>query len=303
MRDRRLIYLLIFVLLVVTVSFILVSFWGYRYYFERKQQHEAAIQPAKQTVNSAASFYDSLQHLLNAGVVQVHDISDSVSIDSTSDTTLASKLIEFNRLKNEITQMIENKSSSQDSAAHNEKISQLEQSLEELKTRNDEIAAQNEKLSSIVKDLIAKKGNTTAHSKDKHPASSASTLPVLVAHLRFVGLSVSNNKSITNIAAQTERLYGSFQINIKPNNKDNTIYIVIVQPDGKTLRSASGRSGTFKSDSGTKAFTTSIKFDNKTDNGNRLVFTIDAHNFQKGKYAMQIYHQGIMIGRLIRTLF
>jgi len=121
--------------------------------------------------------------------------------------------------------------------------------------------------------------------------------------LRFVGLSVSKNKSVTNIAAQTEKLYGSFEINIKPNNKDNTIYIVIVQPDGNTLVSPGGRSGTFKSDSGTRPFTTSILFDNKRDNGNKLVFAIDSRNFQKGKYAMQIYHQGVMIGRLTRIFF
>jgi hypothetical protein len=291
------------VLFVVTVSFILVSFWGYRYYFEKKQQEKAAITQPKQTAKSDTSFSDSLQNLLNSAVAQLHKVSDSVSIDSSSDTALASKLIQFNRLRNEITQMIENKNNSQNSAAGNEKISQLQQSLEELKTRNDEIAAQNEKLSTMVKELMEKKGNTTVHSTGKQLASSAYTLPVLVAHLRFVGLSVSKNKSVTNIAAQTERLYGSFQINIKPNNKDNKIYIVIVQPDGKTLISPGGRSGTFKSDSGTRPFSTSIKFDNKTDNGNRLVFTIDSRNFQKGKYAMKIYHQGVMIGRLTRTFF
>lgn len=301
MRDRRIIYLLVFVLFVVTVSFILVSYWGYHYYFEKKQQEKVAITQPKESAGRDSSFLDSLQNLLNAAVVQIHNVSDSISIDSSSDTALAAKLIEFNRLRNEITKMIENKNASQNSAADSERISKLQQSLEQLKVRNDEIAAQNEKLANMVKELMQK----TVPSKPagKQLASSAYTLPVLVAHLRFVGLSVSKNQSVTNIAAQTERLYGSFQINIKPTNNDNTIYIVIVQPDGKTLMAPSGRPGMFKTDSGTRPFTTSIKFDNKRDNGNRLVFTIDSHNFQKGKYAMQIYHQGVMIGRLTRTLF
>lgn len=303
MRDQRLIYLLIFVLFVVTVSFILVSFWGYHYYFEKRQQQKVAVTQPRTTANSDTSFSDSLQNLINSAVAQLHNVSDSVSIDSSSDTLLAFKLIEFNHLKNEISRMIENKNMSRNSIADNKKISQLQQSLEELKTRNDEIAAQNEKLSTMVKDLIEQKGNTPVQSKGKQLASSAYTLPLLVAHLRFVGLSVGKNNSVTNIAAQTERLYGSFEINIKPNNKDNTIYIVIVQPDGKTLMSPGGRSGTFKSNSGTRPFSTSIKFDNKRDNGNKLVFTIDSRNFQKGKYAMQIYHEGLMIGRLTRTFF
>ncbi|MGN6800396.1 MAG: hypothetical protein ACTHJN_00740 [Ginsengibacter sp.] len=302
MRDRRIIYLLVLVLFVVTVSFILVSYWGYHYYFQKNlQQKTAVIQPSKTKADS--SFSDSLQNLLNAAVVQIHNVSDSISIDSSSDTALASKLIEFNRLRNEITQMIENKNASQNSAVDSEKINRLQQSLEQLKERNDEIAAQNEKLAHMVNELMQKKATTPAKSAGKQLASSAYTLPVLVAHLRFVGLSLSKNKSVTNIAAQTERLYGSFQINIKLTNKDNTIYIVIVQPDGNTLVTSSGRSGMFKTDSGTRPFSTSIKFDNKRDNGNRLVFTIDSHNFQKGKYAMQIYHQGVMIGRLVHTFF
>ena len=302
MRDRRLISLLVVVLVVVTVSFILVSFWGYRYYFEKKEAQRTIVVKPKQATDAGTSFSDSLQNLLDLAANQLQVSSDSISLDSTSDTALASKLVEFNRLRNEITEMIRDKDASQNSAAENERINQLQQSLEALKTRNDEVAAENERLANMVKQLMQTKGKPAPKS-GKHLARSAYTLPVLVAHLRFVGMSLSDNKSITNIAAKTERLYGSFEINIKPTNKDNTIYIVIVQPDGKTLITPTERSGTFKTHSGTKPFTTSIKFDNKRDNGNRLVFTIDSHNFQKGTYAMQIYHQGVMIGRLTRTLF
>jgi flagellar basal body-associated protein FliL len=303
MRDRRLISLLVVVLIVVTVSFILVSFWGYRYYFERKEAQRTTVTQPKQPVDPTTSFSDSLQNLLNLAAAQVQDSSDSISLDSTSDTALASKLVEFNRLRNEITEMIRNKDASKNSAAENERIDQMEQTLEALKTRNDEVAAENVRLANMVKQLMQTKGKSPASKSGKHLASSAYTLPVLVAHLRFVGMSLGDNRSITNIAAKTERLYGSFEINIKPGNKDNTIYIVIVQPDGKTLIAPGERSGTFTTDSETKPFSTSIKFDNKRDNGNRLVFTIDSHNFQKGTYAMQIYHQGQMIGRLTRTLF
>ncbi len=302
MRDRRLISLLVVVLVVVTVSFILVSFWGYRYYFERKEAQSTTLTQPTQSVDPATSFSDSLQNLLNLAASQLQDSSESISLDSTSDTALASKLVEFNRLRNEITEMIRNKDASQYSAVESERIDQMQQSLEALKKRNDEVAAENERLANMVKQLMQAKGASSARKSGKHVASSANTLPVLVAHLRFVGMSLNNNKSITNIAAKTERLYGSFQINIKPDNKDNTIYIVIVQPDGKTLITPTERSGTFKTDSETKPFTTSITFDNKRDNGNRLVFTVDSHNFQKGTYTMQIYHQGVMIGRLTRTL-
>lgn len=307
MGDRRLISLLVFVLVVVTISFILVSVWGYRYYFEDKKGQKTAIIQTQPKADSNSSFSDSLQHLLDLSVAHLHETAGSISIDSSSDTALASKLIEFNRLKNEIAQMLKTKYSQKGMNDAGEKIAQLQQSVEELKNQNDEVAAENERLSQMVKQLIDKKntssGAAASSPNHKHLASSAYTLPVLVAHLRFVGLSLANNKSVTNIAAKTERLYGSFQINIKPYNKNHFIYIVITQPDGKTLTEPSGNSGTFKTGSGTKPFSSSIRFDNKSDNGHRLVFTIDAHNFQRGKYTMEIYHQGVMIGKLTRTFF
>ena len=143
----------------------------------------------------------------------------------------------------------------------------------------------------------------TASSAKKHLASSAYTLPLLVSHLRFVGMTVSDNNRVTNIAAQTERLYGSFQLNVKPANTNNAIYVVVIQPNGKTLLNSAWESGTFETKSGIEKYSTVLHFDNQKDNGNRLVFSIDSHNFQKGKYAMQIYHDGVMIGRLTRTLF
>jgi len=308
MNDRKSLYLLIFSLTVVTISFVLISIWGYHFYFAKRNTQPA--QPIYKPVKEAPlkvqknTTSDSLQTLLNLTAERLVNETDSSYLDSSVDKNLAAKLIELNRLKNEIAEILKNKSSPGDTSA-NQKISQLQQSVEELKIQNNEVAEENARLNEMVKQLMEKKGTPTSSTSNskKRLAGSAYTLPVLVSHLRFVGLSINNDKKVTNIAAKTERLFGSFQVNVKPTNRNNAIYVVIIQPDGKTLVNAELQSGTFKTKTGSKVYSTVLHFDNKKDNGNRLVFSIDSSNFQKGKYAMQIYHQGVLIGRLTRTLF
>jgi hypothetical protein len=308
MKDRKSLYLLIFALTVTTISFVLISIWGYHFYFAKSKTQTA--QPVFQQVKQAplkvqkATLSDSLQTLLNLTAKGLVNENDSTILDSSVDKTLAVKLIELNRLKNEIAEILTNKSSPGDTSA-NAKISQLQQSVEELQKQSNEVAEENARLNEMVKQLMGKKGTSTVGTSNskKHLAGSAYTLPVLVSHLRFVGLSINNDKKETKIAAKTERLYGSFQINVKPSNKNTAIYVVVVQPNGKTLLNSAWESGTFETKTGSKVYSALLHFDNVKDNGNRLVFSIDSHNFQKGKYAMQIYHQGVMIGRLTRTFY
>ncbi len=304
MRDRKALYLLIFSLTAITISFILITIWGYHFYFSKKDTPAIAATDTTTVVRNASP-KDSLLALFNATIDQLNNPADSVIIDTSGDKTLAKKLEEYNKLRSEIAEMLRNKTSAEDMSQTSQKISQLQQSVEALKSQNEQVAAENERLNKMVNQLIQQKGASPARAtKTKKTAVSASSLPVLVAHLRFMGLSISNNKSEpTNIAAKTERLYGSFQVNIKPTNTNPYIYIIVIQPNGQPLINPSVKPGTFSTQAGPKTYSTYIRFDNVKDNGNRLVFSIDSPNFQKGKYAMQIYHQGVLIGRLTRTLY
>lgn len=99
MKDRKSLYLLIFALLVVTISFILISIWGYNFYFQPKVP-QTVTQEIQQTVPIAkkTSMKDSLQMLLASTVEQLGN-QDSTFYDSSTDKTLELKLIEFNKLK------------------------------------------------------------------------------------------------------------------------------------------------------------------------------------------------------------
>lgn len=304
MKDRKSLYLLIFALLVVTISFILISIWGYNFYFQPKVP-QTVTQEIQQTVPIAkkTSMKDSLQMLLASTVEQLGN-RDSTFYDSSTDKTLELKLIEFNKLKNEIAEILKNKSSSKDMSEASEKIGQLQKSVDELRSKNDEVARENMRLNKVLKQLIKENKPPQRKIKTVEKVNYTGPLSVLVSHLSFKGVTESdNNERETNIAAQTVKLTGSFLLSAKPTNTSTSIYVVIVKPDGNTLLNSSWQSGTFETSSGRQTYSALIHFDNVKDNNNRLQFTIDARNFQKGKYAMQIYHDGIMIGRLVKTFY
>ena len=246
---------------------------------------------------------DSLQTLLTSTVEQLG--SDSTTYDSATDKTLEVKLIEFNKLKNEIEEILKNKSSSKDMSEASEKIGQLQKSVDELRSKNDEVAKENMRLNKVLKQLIIEnKSGEKSIKTVTNKVTPAGALPLLVSHLRFAGVTEKdNNERETDIASQAVKLTGSFLISVKPNNNATSIYVVIVQPNGNTLLNSSWQSGTFETSSGRQTYSALVHFDNVKDNNNRLQFSIDARNFQKGKYAMQIYHDGIMIGRLVKTFY
>jgi hypothetical protein len=123
--------------------------------------------------------------------------------------------------------------------------------------------------------------------------------------LRFAAFNVNkDDKKVTSLASQTTMFEGSFEINIKSaDNNSPKIFIVILQPDRKVLLNPAGKPGIFYTPDGNKNYSTSLQFDVKKDNHKRLHFSIAAPQpIQKGKYIMQIYHGGILIGRLNKML-
>ena len=312
MRDPKSLYLLIFALVLVTISFILISFWGYHFYFQPKEN--TAIQSEEKTplIIKKTATRDSLQSVLDStiqqlGIQQNNSVNNSAD---TSDKSLEVKLLEFNKLKGEIAEILKNKSaSSNDMSVASEKIGQLQQSINELRDQNNAVAKENERLNKLLKQFIAEnkqKGTSTNINDNTRKAQSdnPTALPLLVSHLRFVAVMVNDNyEKETFLASQANKLEGSFTININSDkNNSPEIYVVIIQPNGKALLNSAWESGTFETTDGRRVYSALIHFDNTKDNHKRLGFSISLRAFQKGKYAMQVYHNGIMIGRMERSL-
>lgn len=300
MKDRKSLYLLIFALIVITVAFTLISVWGYRFYFSKKTFHSLHDPSTENTRTNKKTADGVLQLRLDSAVQKLNNPADTIAYDS-SDHELALKITEFNRIKNEIALILKERSSAKDSISET-KIAALEKKIDELRNENIAISKENARLNEMVKQLPEKKQNEKElkPSFEKNKQQSASSLPLLVSHLRFVAY---NDDKKTSLASETKKLTGSFEINVKAQNTTTWLDVVIVQPDGKVLLTGSGALASSEATSGKKAYSAVVHFDNVKDNHRRLQFSINAGSCMKGKYIMQIYHEGIMIGRLGKTLY
>ncbi len=303
MRDPKSLFILILALSLVVISFVLISIWGYHFYIQPKEN--ATSQPVNktplpiqkpQTGDSIKSPGDSSNP--EKIIQQNNPVFDSAD---TSDKTLELKLLEYEKLKEDITEILKNKSlSSKDSAETNEKIDQLQKNITDLQNQKDAIARENARLNRMLKKFITEKKSGSR--KTAKTTKKAVTSPsLLVYRLKFFAL--DENKSLTKLASNAIRLEGSFQINVKSDNIiSQDIYIVIIQPNGRVLLNTAWNSGTFEVDSVRKVYSAVLHFDIDKDNHRRLYFSIASHSFHKGVYTMKIYHNSILIGSMTRSL-
>ncbi len=308
MRDSKSLFLLVFALVLITVSFVLISIWGYHFYFQNTD-----VKPSieKKSLIAQKTFTrDSLQNLLDSTVQQLGVHRDTAFINGTDslDDTLKVKLIEYNRLKEKIAEILKNKTSQKDTSVGSEKIAELQETINDLRNQNNQVAQENEKLNKMVQELL--KQNKHKEKKSDYSSKVQNTqteptikLPLLVSHLKFSAISISGDYvQQTNQASEAVRLDGSFKININSDkNNSPDIYIIITQPNGKVLLNSAWESGTFGSSSERKVYSVLLHFDNK-DNNSRLHFSINSNRFQKGVYTMEVYHNSIMIARLTKRL-
>jgi len=305
MRDRKYFFLLILVLIIITISFVLIAMWGYHFYYSGKNDQP----PVSAEIKSAPHNHlnnDSLAYINSQNEFSLlENFADET--DASGDSVLIAKILAYRRLRSEIEAILIKRHSGEEMSGANRRILELEKDIEELKNKNDTIIRENERLNNLVTELFHKKDvakdGPGAPRVSNQIGPTAIKLPLLVSHLRFAAYDVNKNQAATNVATDAERLTGSFQVNIKPYNRSNSIYVVVIQPNGEVLSASGSHKKAFITQSGKKLYSAVIHFDNKKDNGTRLSFSISVSNLQKGKYVMQVYHQGLMIGRLTRTLF
>lgn len=310
MRDPKSLYILIFALSLVTISFVLISIWGYHFYIQPKEN--GVSQPINKTPGKIQrkQATDSLKNLQDTANVNPESViqQNNLALDSTdtSDKELELKLLEYNKLKEDISTILKNKTSStKDLSEANEKIAELQKNIDDLRNQNNAVAKENAKLNKMLEQFISenkKKGKSSANNSAKDSPHTKTAIPsVLVSRLKF--FAVDENKSLTRLASNAVRWDGSFEISVNSDKiTSQEIFVVIVQPTGKVLLNSSSEPGTFEANSERKVYSAVLHFDVVKDNHRRLYFSIDSHSFHKGSYKMLIYYSGILIGRMDRSL-
>lgn len=315
MPDSKSFFLLVIAIVFITISIALISIWGYRFYWQNNNVNREVIAPEKSDNHTK----DSLQTLYNAAVHQFNETSDTAlnqsdSVFNNSDSlpiNLSEKLTQYHILKNEIADILKNKTSAVDLAIARQKIKELQQKVDQLSHETNEVAQENKRLSQLLKQLM----NNNAHSKNhqnkttliaagKPSAKKIELHGLSVYDLNLAGITIDNDKEyLTSLASKADKLEGSFYVLSHTDEITSAeIEVMVLQPNGKVLQNSAWESGVFETSSGKKIYSVKIHFDCKKGEAKRLDFSLGARQFQQGNYTMQIYHKGIMIEKMVKKL-
>ena len=114
---------------------------------------------------------------------------------------------------------------------------------------------------------------------------------------------VNNNakEQETSAADNAEKMVGTFVVKNLPAKGNGELLIVVLQPDGKVVKNSVWESGTFETIEGKKIYSRKIITETATEE-KQLNFSLTPDRFLKGDYTMQIWYNGSMIAKMIKTL-
>lgn len=306
MRDTK--PLLLFSLVLFLLSAVLLSVLGYQYYHQLKENksNKQTKKPPPGTNDSSKDsilkLYKSTLNSLAAREDRVLNIADSLK------GSLDINMNEFYKVRSDIAALLQEKSNNKDLVLTREKLVKLQLKLDELLDRNVNVDRENIKLHTILEQLTKQPGENVQSirqvSNTDNPAIRKGNLfaPISTDNLNLSAIAL-NSQQETNQAKNAEKLIGSFTVkNNSSADKRYDVVVVVLQPDGEVIQKSAWESGTFETNEGKKIYSCKLRFEASQGETSPLNFSLSADHYQKGNYTMQIYHNGVMIGKLSKTL-
>ncbi len=312
MRDARSLLLLLVSLLLVLVSFVLLWTWGYRYYNKNDELKVAARIVVPDSTAIANKVRDSLQKVFTETLHTLDSQLDSTLSNTDSlKAQLDIKLGEFYRLRNEITTILRNRNGDPDFSIAKQKIGELQNKASDIRDKTQLVDNENKKLGGILDQLKNAEKNPDKNAKqvgfDNTPPvekNNTDNTGFAASELKLSAITINDDKeSETTLAGQTEKLVGSFNVVNNSSQLNNAEMIVVVlQPDGRVLQTSGWESGTFNTPDGKKIYSYKLNFNYSKGENKRLLFTLKTDKYQKGNYTVQVYYNGTIIAKMVKTL-
>ena len=122
--------------------------------------------------------------------------------------------------------------------------------------------------------------------------------------ITFRAINVSDDtESSTSQAENTDKFTCSFTVkNFNSQLSNAEIFIVILQPDGRVLKTSGWDSGTFNTTEGRKVYSYKFSFKYNKGEAKRLLCSLKTENLQAGNYSMEVYYNGQVISKTIKPL-
>lgn len=312
MRDTKSSSLIVLSVFLLSMSLIFLCIWGYNF-FSGTQKQKTELLTNKAPANAAISnnLRDSLLKIYTATIDKLDSRIDSTKMSADSLLgNVDSKLIEINKLKEGISIILKNKNGIADLGTAREKIDELQVKVAQLQNRNLNIEKENKRLKALLQQLTTDKDVSGQHfgrlpATDKMCSGKTNAIPVFIAaDIRLTALVIKDDKEEETLQGdETEKLKGSF--NVKSNNYQNgsaDMVVVVLQPNGKVLQNSIWESGVFDTPEGKRIYSVKLHFDYSNGEAKQLQFSLNTDKFQKGNYIVEIYHNGSIIGKIVKFL-
>ncbi|MEO6231418.1 MAG: hypothetical protein ABJB11_07675 [Ferruginibacter sp.] len=309
MKDFRS-SLLVLVSLLLVISLALLITVCYHFFYRTPDYKPIVELSGKDKIVITSFTRDSLQQIYDATVQKLDNRMDAAWGNADSlNTDIDIKISEFYKLRKEITSILKDKSSNKDLESASSKISELQRKVSKLSFVSKDVEKENQRLNEIIERL----SNTPE--REQQPATSTtifteSPKTTTVKPLKFAVIEIhisayktENEKDVETFNAKdAEKFAGSFIVKNGSAINNAEVMIVIIQPDGKVMQNSAWDAGTFQTPSGKKIYSRKLTFDYKRDESKKVQFSILGDFFPKGNYTMQLYSNGILIGKIIKAL-
>lgn len=317
MKDSKSILLLVVSVLLILVSFALLWTWGFSIGNITKDNKQATVLVVKDSTAATNAARDSLKKVYEATISNLGTLDSTWTRADSLKTDLDVKLSEFYKLRNEIAIILKNPVKKEDLDLAQKKINELQKRISQLRDTNTDIEKENKRLydvlqqlTNVPKEQIQQTVKPAVFEDKGTPASAApaeKNIPVSIftaSDMRLTALMIDGDKETeTYQAQQTDKFTGTFTVKNNLAVFSNTeIVVVVTQPDNKVLQTSAWESGRFDTREGTKIYSCKVKFEYAKGENKRLSFSLNADKFQKGTYTMQLYFNGNLIGRALKTL-
>lgn len=312
MRDYKSpLLILLSVLLLVSAG--LLGTVLYHFYFKTTVQFQIPVvkHVGSDSTIGVEKVHDSLLKIYTTEIRNLEKRSDSIWNNADSmNANLDSRLSEFYKLRNEIKVVLKEGDTNANLRIALKKNAGLQERVVALRYTNLDVEKENKRLNELLNQL---KGGVKV--SKNHPVkdcienglplkNTAKANTFLLNELRFSAIKINDaEEHETNKADQTEKLSGSFKIKNKNlRNSGAEIVIVVLQPDGKVMQNSAWDTGTFETTDGKKIYSLKLRFEYIKGESKQLLFSLSAEKYQQGNYLLKIYHNGLLIGKMIKTL-
>lgn len=292
----------------------LVGTWIYHLYDKTQYSQRKNEVYIKDSIAVAQGVQDSLQKIYSSTINTL-----DAQLDSTKNTAgvlqgeLSTKLAEINRLRAEIASILKrNNFKKEDLDLARRKTVELQQLVAELQSKNITIEEEKKQITDVLDKVNVQVKNLEGNVQNLTQENRALTEKVnlasafVISELKLSPVMVKNDKEQeTNQAKKTSKLVISFAVQNNVTDYENAdVFVVITQPDGRILKNEDvWDATTINLQNGSRInYTRKVRFEYNKGESKQLIFSLNAEEYLKGTYTMQVYHNGYKIGQTMKML-